>query len=321
MLATEYASFVRSIAYFARTMPSTQTKRIFFYDFRAYGKKRRGHEAPEVALGPAFTAIAALPAIKPAGNSPSRYVPVDQGQLLMEIFRDDGEQVRGGFALKKSNDLPRLEKGGAWSDLTLEAEQGLAFIRHFIYWKNTAMLGIEVNRSGPGLGALESYLLKQAGRALGFIRCEATAYLATDRFDVLLASDRVSSASIGVKRDDIAAVSEIDTGLYDSLRNAAKSTNAQELRLEFLLGDRRESASLQLPFLNTLKGFVADPTKRKKLTQLRARARDMELESMEVIDLLEDKFVGREEVVVSRNGVVDRQSMLDAIDSAANDLS
>jgi hypothetical protein len=193
----------------------------------------------------------------------------------MEIFRDSKTQVRGGFAIKKNDDLPRLEKSGAWTDLTLEAEQGLAFIRHFIFWKDASVLGIEVNRSGPGLTAFESYLLAQAGRALGFIRCEATPYLATDRFDMLLASDRISSASIGVKRDDIAAISKIDTGLHDSLKNAAKSTNAQELRIEFRLGDRRADATPELPFLTKLRGFVATPATRAKLTHLKARARDM----------------------------------------------
>lgn len=301
-------------------MATTQTKRIVFYDFRAYGRKKRNQDAPEIALGPAFTAIKALPALSPTLNTQSRYVPTSNGQLLMEIFRNSKKQVRGGFAIKKSQDLPRLEKAGAWSDLTLEAEQGLAFIRHFIYWKDSALLGIEVNGNGPGLGALETYLLAQAGKALGFIRCEATAYLATDRFDMLLASDRISSASIGVKRDDISAISTIDTGLHDSLKSAAKSTNAQELRIEFLLGDRRADASLSLPFLKKLKSFVASPSTRTKLTQLKARARDMDLESMETVDLLEEKFVAREEVVISRNGVVDRTSMLDAIDTASNDL-
>lgn len=301
-------------------MPSGQTKKIMFYDLRAYGKKPRGKEAPEIQLAPAFTAIKVLPAIPPQPSKPSRYVQVDRGQLLMEIFEDGAEQVRGGFAIKSNRDLPRLEKKGAWSDLTLEAEQGLAFIRHFIYWKSRSLLGIEVNRSGPGLGALEAYLVTQAGKALNIARCEATVYLASDRFDVLFASDRITSASIGVKRDDIAALSEWSTDLTDGLSKAAKASNAQELRIEFHLGDRRPDATLQLPRLRELQRFVADPRKRKVLTELKARARDMDLESMQVLDLLEDKFVAREEVVVSHNGVVDRDSMLHAIHSAARDL-
>lgn len=302
-------------------MPSSQTKKIMFYDLRAYAKKPRGKDADEISLAPAFTAIKSLPAIKPNPGTQSRYVPADRGQLLMEIFEDRGEQVRGGFAIKTSQDLPRLEKAGTWTNLTLEAEQGLAFIRHFIYWKSSALLGIEVNRSGPGLGALETYLVTQAGKALGFTKCEATVYLSSDRFDVLMASDRITSASVGVMRDDIEALNEWSTDVTSGLTQAAKATNAQELRIEFHLGDRHPNASLTLPRLNRLRQIVSDPQKRKKLTELRVRARDMELETMDTLDLLEDKFVAREQVVVSNNGVVDQDSMLHAIHTAASDIS
>jgi hypothetical protein len=292
-----------------------------FYDLRAYGKKPRGKDAPEINLAPAFTAIRSLPAITPGPTTPSRYLQIERGQLLMEIFEDGSEQIRGGFAIKTNQDLPRLEKSGAWSDLTLEAEQGLAFIRHFIYWKSRALLGIEVKAGGPGLGALETYLVAQAGKALGFTKCEATVYLATDRFDVLLASDRITSASIGIMRDDIEALNEWNTDVASGLRQAARASNAHELRIEFLLGDRRPDASLTLPRLRELQRIIGDPQKRKKLTELKARARDMDLEAMEVLDLLEDKFVAREQVVVSNNGVVDRDSMLHAIHTAASDLT
>jgi hypothetical protein len=243
-------------------------------------------------------------------------------------FHDDPDnlsitatQVRGAFAIKRTRGLPRLEAGGTWTNRRLSAGQGLAEIRHFIYWKQEQVVGIEVNGRGPGMGAFSDYLCDKAGgKPTSVGAAEFAIYLADDQFDVLAASKKISTATIGVRRGSISAISALDQNIHDSLAALAKSSNAQELRVDLVLGDRRRGSSLSLPFMSKLKGFVASPTARDALTELKARAKDPELGEMRTIDLLEDRFVGHEQVVISNDGVVDQKSMLDAIDTALADV-
>lgn len=300
---------------------ASDTKRILFYDVDLFDASAPAKRQP-VKAKPAFEMIKKLPAIELSAKKPSRYMAWGGDELLMEIFSIKAGQVRGAFAIKRRTGLPRLERAGKWSNLRLQAGQGLAYIRHFVYWTDRGLLGVEVNSRGPGIGALSDYLKEKAGASPANVgHAEFTIYLASDQFDRLNASSRVSTATIGVRRDSLSAVSELDQNVHDSLDALAKSGNARELRVEMVLGDRRKGATLHLPFLTKLKKFTQDSHKREALTMLKAYAKDPELGEMRTIDLLEDRFVGSEQVVVSNDGVVDQDSMLDAIDSASDSIT
>ncbi|MBF6619134.1 MAG: hypothetical protein ITG02_02770 [Patulibacter sp.] len=293
----------------------TDNKRVLFYDVETFDNGSQNQQSVDIV--PFFQAVAALPAVALSKKKPTRYLEWKDNELLMEVFSSSADQIKGGFAIKRLSGLPRLESAGNWSDVVLQAGQGLAEIRHFIYWPKHKVIGIEVNGNGPGMGALAAYIKGKAPKgAIGLV--EFSIYLAADQFDVLQASTRVSSATIGVRRDSLDEISKLDQDLHDGLESLAKSSNAHELRVELKLGTRKKGASLDVGFAGKLKAFIGNAKQRESLTTLKAYASDEGLGEMRTIDLLEDRFVGREAVVVNNDGVVDRASMLKAIETASS---
>ena len=299
-------------------MTSIQRK-ILFYTVEGKGPASKAAK-PSVDIAAVLSHIAGLPA-SASSNSQDRYMPWAGGdELLLEVTRTTPKRVMGVFAQKQYVGIGRIENRGKYRDLVLAAGEGLAQLRHFVYWPKQGLLGIEVNGRGPGMTALEKYLVDKCQKSNGLNEVKFTVLLAPDAFDALQRADRISSATIGVRRENISAVSAFSSDIAEAFNAANEATNAKELRIEFKLGDRRQDASLELGFLDQAKKAVGNPLTRKALTSLQAVVKDPDWGTTRTIDLLEDRLVTVAHDVKTVNGVVVADSIHKAITKAEKNI-
>lgn len=293
-------------------MTSIQRK-ILFYTVEGKGSAGDGTKA-NVDLAAALAHIATLPADAPDAGAPSRYLTWAAGdELLLEVVKTTPKRISGVFAQKQYAGIGRIERRGKYRDLVLAAGEGLAHLRHFVFWPDRGLLGIEINGRGPGMTALQKYLIDKCKESQDLHEVDFVVLLAPDAFDALQRAERISSATIGVRRENISAVSKISGHAEKAFKAANEATNANELRIEFKLGDRRQDASLELGFLDKARKALSDPLTRKSLTSLQATVKDPDWGTTRTIDLLEERFVAVAHDVKTVNGVVDADAMFKAI--------
>jgi hypothetical protein len=296
-------------------MPELQ-RHIHFFDVE-FGRFDYDGDAISVGMPGVMQHVAALPIAPPVFGSGSRYSPVlgaGEDSVLMEILGPPlvRGQVRGRFAVKRRSGIPPVEDAGHYRDLTLAAAEGLAEIRHFILWPREGLLGIEINGRGPTISRLRDYVLdKAADVGVEYVRVRMR--LAGDQFDILERARRISSATVEVVRDRLDVVGALDSNLEAGLRQLARSTNARTITIDLRLGDRSRDATLELPWRDRARAFLADPEHRSAIARMKVQAFDEDLGRMRAVDLLEDRFVGHETAVEIRSGVVDSDSMYQGI--------
>lgn len=300
-------------------MTSIQRK-ILFYIVEGKGTENKGKK-PRIDIADALAHVAGLPATAPSSSAASRYMSWSGGdELLLEVLKIGTTRTTGVFAQKQYAGIGRIERSGQYRDLVLAAGEGLAHLRHFVFWPDRQLLGIEINGRGPGITAFEKYLIDKCAKSVRLREIAFTVLLAPDPFDQLQRAARISSATIGVRRADVSAVSAFSSDVHKAFQAATETTNAKELRIEFKLGDRRQDASLELDFLDRAKKVLANPATRDALTKLQATVKDPEWGTSRTIDLLEERFVALAHEVKTVNGVVDAKSMHAAIVRAGKDI-
>lgn len=300
---------------------STLEKRIHFFDISFFGERSDGTEY-EISVESVFAHIGQLPIAAPSDDETSRYWPLPgngEDSLLMEVSKHAKFGTIGIFAVKRRSGIPRIERGGAYRNVNLGKEDGLAEIRHFVCWPKLRIIGFEINGRGPTMSRLESYILAKAG-SVGVKAVRIQIRLASDQFDLLDNTRRISSASVEVARDRLSEVSKLDTDLQTGLSSLANSTNAKTVRFEWKLGDRSPESSLELKWLPKIRGFLNSPNHRGTIEKMKVNAFDSGLGKMRTLDLLENEFVGYRSVVQLRSGVVDQEAMLKAIVAVRKDL-
>jgi hypothetical protein len=276
-------------------------------------------EGDPVDASAVFAHLGALPAADFADGVASRYLPHDDDELFVEMLHTSAQELAGVFSVKRSRGIPRVERRGAYRPIGLTAGEGLAEARHFIFFPETGVLGIEINGRGPSISAFRDYLIAK-GEDVGLFDVRLAFRLSSDQYDKLALTTRISSASISVYRDRLDEVSSLDPALHRGLASIKNSTNALEISVEYKLGDRRRDASLELPWKDDLPAFLQHPARREALHRLRINLRDEEAGRMREIDFLEDRFVGHVEVVRLDEGSVDSDSMFDGIRRSARQL-
>jgi hypothetical protein len=230
------------------------------------------------------------------------------------------EKVRGRFGSKRRRGLPPVEDGGSYTDLTLAATAGLAELRHFIYYKHSKRLGIEVNGTAPTISRYAAYLMDKCASEVALVRPEII--LAGTAAELLARVTRIAGASITVHLADADVLSEIDPHLAAGVKELNKvDGSAREVTVAFELGSRKQDETLDLGLKAKLQKFLGKKENREAVERLTVRGYDTGMGYTRDVDLLEDKFVGVRKVVTLSDGqVVDSESAFAAIEDVATTL-
>jgi hypothetical protein len=297
---------------------TTLKRRIHFFNVEFLGEDQQGNEIP-VDAPRVFRHLSRLPAVAYAPGTPSRYLPYEDDEMFIQVERDTQAKVEGLFSLKRSQGIPRIERLGSYRGLGLQRGEGLAEARHFVYFRRTGILGIEINGRGPSISAIRDFIVAKC-EDVGVTNVRLAFRLSSDQFDVLDRTTRISSATVSVFRDRIDEISALDANLHDGFKAIERSVKALEIGVELRLGDRRRDATLEIPWRDRLGAFLQDPERREAVSKLKMKIRDEDAGRMREIDFLEDRFVGYEEVVALDDRVIDSASMYAAIARSAQQV-
>lgn len=293
----------------------TTNRRIHFFDIGFY----TGLDDQQQPVADPRQVFREIGALHPRAADPNRYLEIQDGEhIYMEVedFAAGADAIRGVFASKRLRRIPRKERRGQYSNIALQSEEGVAEARHWIFFPNEHLLGMEVNGRGPHTSRFDYYIRQKLDWVTN-VPLEMR--VAGDVIDTLAKVTRIAGASLGIRRDNIEVLRDLDDDTYRAVKQLAETTNGLEVRVSFELGTRRRDASLDLPWRERLPEFLGGADRREMIEQLKIRGFDIEAGHTRDIDLLADRFIGERAVAVvddSSNAVV-AESMWQAIDEVS----
>lgn len=210
---------------------------------------------------------------------PNRYMALRDGNdMYVKVDHYDAYIVRGEFALKRRANLAPIEMAGALSPLQLAKYEGLAEIRHFVYWRNTSVLGIEYNHYAPGIRRFVDYLATQGGDHLAHL--EAEMVLGGDAMEQLNALTQTTTVRVRMPASAVQAIPTTAPQLRKSFRTLRQqSPSSSVLTVEVQLDGRRAKKTRE-----SLGGLMADVKTLLADAGLREQVDVAEVKGYETVD-------------------------------------
>lgn len=281
-------------------MPSIK-RNILFFDVDLRIMDEDGTSAIEpankaVIFEEALNSINRMPFSTQQNLNSRYYINTDGNMLYTNIININEFHIEGQFVLSRKRNFPDIETDGNLSPLVerIPANSGLAEISHFIYFKNSNIIGYESNFYAPRATALCYYVPIKSDM---ITTMNLTQKLNMDADRKLDETDEISFFDIAIGRNHLNLVRNMDENLYFALESAARMSDDAEV-LEVVLRRRKRSRG-KFSWLNlnkeNIKTVLRDPDSRVALERLIIRSETLG----KTIDLLQDKMVAEETLITT----------------------
>jgi len=289
---------------------NTVERKIYFYRANV-GVDGSGRPLP-------FNPAAALRHINglPFSN-PGRYLTEGDTALCCWVDRPNPHQRFRLGQIRRSG-LPQVEQGGALTDLTIPANSGLAESIHVVVFPDN-IVGADFNFYGPRMSRLSLYLHAKAGG-----HCPDVTFEPLLRRNVAEELDRLREIRmfhLKIRASYAATVAQANQDLGAAFEAAARAGDAEEL--EIVLRPRKHSRNaLSDRMLRVARRLARRGDLRTEASKFEVKGVRADDGTLEVIDILRDQLIAREEVMKqSRRGrALDSTSAYEAIERAFDEL-
>lgn len=276
------------------TTATTVTRRINFYSVDVMRLDARGTlvGAEPAQVLTAFRNVHNLIESDPE----SRYLPMQDGNELFMIVDQTKPVVKGKFAVKRRSMLPPVEQDGEFRPLELDTEEGLAEARHFVYFPDDAIFGLEFNFYAPRVSSLEKYIVQKCAGAADLIRFSPVT--TPEALDALKADARVTALELTVYRGRSAFLDELSSDLATAFRSLEKADpQTTKFKIELSVDGRKSEARIGR-LAKQLGSFLTTSDSRDVFNGAKARVYQERLGQTTLVDLLETDLVATEAVTV-----------------------
>lgn len=289
---------------------NTVERKIYFYRANV-GADGSGRPLP-------FSPAAALRHINalPFSNA-GRYLADGDTALCCWVDRPNPRQRFRLGQIRRSG-LPQVEQRGALTDLTIPANSGLVESIHVVAFPDN-IVGSDFNFYGPRMSRLGIYLeTKAAGH------CPDVTFEPLLRRNVAEELDRLCEVrmfNLKIRASYAATVAQANEDLGAAFEAAARAGDAEEL--EIILRPRRHSRNaLADRMLRTARRLARRADLRTEASKFEIKGVRADDGRLEVIDILRDQLIAREEVMkqTRRGRALDSTSAYEAIERAFSEL-
>lgn len=297
-------------------MPRTTERKVYF--FRAHGDRTDGGRVIPYDVGPALNYIDTL-----TFASGDRYR--GSGAEVTCCWPTELEAPpRVEFGKVRRADLPTVEEEGNTQPLDLTEDQGIVEKTHFVFFPNY-VLGMLYNYYGPRRSSLARYLGDKHGPTPESL--EFTPLLRQDVLDALDKFGRIRVLRLGVLRSFLRYLEEFDESLYEAFEGVDRLGNAPRLELvlrpEAYQRDWIEGEGGLMDMIRRLAERVTgDPEYGEQVKKFEVKGLNVEEESVDEVDVLNEKLVRTKQVVRlgDRSRSIQADSAYDAIIEAYEEL-
>ena len=286
--------------------PQAVERKIYFYRANV-GTDQAGRPLP-FNVTPALQHIGRLP-FTPAG----RYL--DDGDIRLCCWIDQPyPQPRLRLVQIRQTGLPQLESLGQLRDLSIPANAGLAEAIHIVVFQNN-IVGSDFNFYGPRMSRLSWYL-----REKGNGHCSEATFEPLLRQDVAAELNRLREIRLfhlKIRAPYAATVAQADRDLGEAFAAAQRAGEADEL--EIVLRPRRYSRNpLADRMLRAARVLAGRGDLRLEASKFAVKGVRADTGELELVDILRDQLVAREEVMrqSQRGRALQSGSAFDAIERA-----
>lgn len=248
-----------------------------------------------------------------------RYLSLSDGESLSLLVDSVSPAIRAKIALRRTTGLPNKEKAGQEYELELGDGESLQECSHFILFP-TGIMGFEFNFHAPRPSSLCKYLEKIQN---GVHKAVARPLVKNDFIAALDKLSEIHLIDVEVYRSRVNQLKELDQSLYDAFNHCRKLSPEAE-KIKIVISRTQRDTVLQIPFLNlfTRKKSFDDENFRDTFASLSVKGRDFESNKLDVVDLLEDKFIRKISAVKSSSTsrALKSSSVFTAIQEAYTEL-
>jgi hypothetical protein len=214
--------------------------------------------------------------------------------------------------------LPQIEEKGVLSNLPIPPTSGLAEAIHVVFFPNN-IVGSEFNFYGPRISRLSRYLSEKSSDIAPVPRFESL--LRRNISDKLDRLEDVRLFQLKIRRSFIDVVKDADEDLGAAFEAAARAGDAEDV--EIVLKARAYSrAPIAKRLMTTIKRLVESEQLREEAERFVVRGRNEATERVEMIDVLSDKLISSQQIVLQneRTRTLNSTSAYAAIGRAYNEL-